>query len=264
MRAPAIFLAFCSFLLSGASAIAAANRWTATADLRHETVVEYRTDGSRFLQERGNQAVLGIAYQSSVGPGDLEVAIEHARPRLHYQGHSQNGLAIRTQTDYVNTRLATIYALPIFPGWRGRVGLEQEFRDRRIHATGNIAGLSENYRTRWEVLGLQWQNVSGSGKGSVSLDWMSSAAGRQKVWSSGGIDPVSFETGSAEGVRLSAEWPLSQSGDVTQLLVTLHVESLVIKRSHDVAWQRNGVTQGYLAQPATRRKQFGVGLSYVW
>ena len=242
----------------------AVNGWMLAANYRHETVDEYLMDGSKFLREGGNQPVLKISRVSDLGPGAIQMAIEHARPGLDYRGRSQNGVAINTRTDYANTRVSATYNLPLLSGWQGRVGLEQEFRNRNIHAAGKVAGLRENYRTLWEVLGLRWQKSTGRGECVVSLDWMSSVAGHQKVWSDGIMDPVRFDTGSAEGARLSVEWPVYRFGDAQRLSATAYFESFVIERSLDVAWQRNGVTQGYLAQPETHRKQMGVGLSYYW
>lgn len=262
MRVTVLFLVCIPVLYS--PMVLAVNGWMLAADYRHETVDEYLMDGSKFLRERGNQPILKISRFSDLGPGAFQVAIEHARPSLDYRGRSQNGAAISTRTEYANTRVSATYSLPIFSGWQGRVGLEQELRNRSIHATGKVAGLHENYRTLWEVLGLRWQKSTWRGEYVVSLDWMSSVAGRQKVWSEGVMDPVRFDTGSSEGARLSVEWPVYRSSDAQRLLATAYFESFVIERSQDVAWQRNGVTQGYLAQPETHRKQIGIGLSYCW
>ena len=211
------------------------------------------------------EPAIELAGAWPAGSGSVIGSILLSRYTLDYEGTSQVGRPVDSDTDYERLRMALGYSYAFQETGRLKVQLEVEWLERDINGVDNIAGLSEETQSNRLLIGLQKDFVTFDRQIGLELTWVWGLSGTQKVSSAGIIDEVELPEGRTYGVRSIVSIPLNpDSKGGWRWTLTPTVEYLYSDRSEDRLWTQNGVIRGTLAQPETRRWAAGVGLMAIW
>jgi hypothetical protein len=239
--------------------------WSIKALALYQNLEETGQSGSTLVEESGLEPAIELAGAWPVGHGSLIGNILLSRYTLDYEGRSQAGRSVDSETDYQRVRVALGYSHPLQEALRLKVQVELEWLERDINGVDNIAGLNEESQSNRLLIGLEKDVLTFDRQISVELTGVWGLSGTQEVSSPGIIDEVELPEGRTYGVRGIVSIPLSpdSKGGCTWTL-TPTVEYLHSDRSEDRLWTQNGVIRGTLAQPETRRWAAGVGLMAIW
>jgi len=143
---------FCVCL--GASAMPARAEWTGAlgVDAGWQQVKEL-DGGNELVRESGylyglTGSLARIGYGWRFG---LDASF--SRSALDYDGSTQFGAPLNTDTDWQGAALGMNVTREVLPRVHLGAEVEVQFRERDIHGTADVAGLDERYRTVW--LGLR-------------------------------------------------------------------------------------------------------------
>jgi hypothetical protein len=239
--------------------------WSLKALALYQNVEEIGQSGSTLLEESGLGPAIELAGAWPAASGSVIGSMLLSRYTLDYEGRSQLGRAVDSETDYQRLRVALGYSHPLQDTLRLKVQVEVEWLERDINGVDNIAGLNEETQSNRLLVGLEKDVLTFDRQISVELTGVWGLSGTQEVSSPGIIDEVELPEGRTYGVRGLVSIPLNpdSKGGWTWTL-TPTVEYLHSDRSEDRLWTQNGVIRGTLAQPETRRWAAGVGLMATW
>jgi hypothetical protein len=239
--------------------------WSIKALALYQNLEETGRSGSTLVEESGLEPAIELAGEWPAGSGSLIGSMLLSRYTLDYEGKSQAGRLVDSETDYQRVRMALGYSHPLQETLRLKVQLEVEWLERDINGVDNIAGLNEETQSNRLLIGLEKDVLTFDRQISVELTGVWGLSGTQEVSSPGIIDEVELPEGRTYGVRGIVSIPLNpdSKGGWTWTL-TPTVEYLHSDRSEDRLWTQNGVIRGTLAQPETRRWAAGVGLMAIW
>lgn len=233
--------------------------WGLSAGAQFENVQEFDSTGKRLLTEQGFLSGGTLHANAHWSAASLMLTLGHHRGSLDYDGQTQSGSAFSTRTQYQNTKASLIADWTLASSWGLQTGLEREWRKRQIQGIGMVAGMKEHYRSDWAVAGLRWRHEDFD----IALQGIWGVGGTQTVSSPNLIDPVNFKSGQLRGWRGEANIPLKKIVG-THVSLRPNFESLTIQRSKNAVWTLDGVPQGSLAQPKTRRWAAGINLVTTW
>lgn len=139
-----------------AAQVAAAAEWRYQAGVTtswHE--VSEHENGNQLVEEQGWMTGLSGVLEHIRGPWRVGVAGEYLDGSLDYDGATQLGLPLQTDTDWQQSSVAMFVDRNISSagGIQLGGGLEYEWRHRDIASTATAPGLEERYQTVW--LGLR-------------------------------------------------------------------------------------------------------------
>lgn len=232
---------------------------------RYHDVEEVGQSGAPLVQESGWEPAIELGGKWPVPSGALIGKILMSRYALDYEGRSQLGRSVDSETDYRRIRVGLGYSHGLTETTKVSLQFERESLERDINSVGNIAGLNEKTESNRLLLGVE-KVLAALGR-PISLEWAGvlGLSGTQKVASPGVIDEVRIPEGRTYGIRVAATIPLGSRGERGwSWALTPTIEYLHSKRSEDRPWTQNGAIRGILAQPETRRWAFGVGLMAMW
>lgn len=239
--------------------------WSIEALALCRNVEEIGASGSTLLEESGLEPAIEFAGAWPAGSGSMIGRLLLSRYTLDYEGRSQAGRPVDSETDYRRLRLGVGYAYPLAETWRIRLELESEWLDRDIAGVENIAGLNEEMRSTRLLAGAEKSVTIANRTVTLDLAALWGVSGTQEVSSPGVIDEVKLPEGRSWGVRGAVQIPLNpQSTSGWSWVLTPRLEYLHSDRSENRLWTQDGVVQGLLAQPETRRWAVGVGLMAIW
>lgn len=265
MNLPRLCLFSLAFALPW-NAHALESEWSIKTLLLYQTVDEIAQSGTTLVSESGVAPALefGGRWPQATG-GALFGKVLLSGYTLDYEGRTQSGRPVDSETDYRRLRMTVGYSHAVTPATKLKAQFEAEWLARDINGIGNIAGLSEDTQSNRLLLGLE-KELGGSGRPiSVEVAGVFGLSGTQEVSSAGIVDEVELPEGQALGARFAAVIPLGaprSSGWAWSL--TPAVEYLHTDRSEDRLWSQNGVIRGTLAQPEMRRWSAGLGLMATW
>lgn len=265
MNLPRICLFSLAFVLPW-NAHALESEWSIKTLLLYQTVDEIAQSGTTLVSESGVEPALelGGSWPQTAG-GALFGKVLLSGSTLDYEGRTQSGRPVDSETDYRRLRMTLGYSHAVTPATKLKAQFETEWLSRDINGIGSIAGLNEETQSSRLLLGLE-KELGGSGRPiSVEVAGVFGLSGTQEVSSPGIVDEVALPEGQAIGARFAAVIPLGvprSSGWAWAL--TPVVEYLQTDRSEDRLWSQNGVIRGTLAQPEMRRWSAGVGLMATW
>jgi len=239
--------------------------WSIKALALYQNLEETGQSGSTLVEESGLEPAIELAGAWPAGSGSVIGSILLSRYTLDYEGKSQAGRSVDSETDYQRLRVALGYSHPLQETARLKVQLEVEWMERDINGVDNIAGLNEETQSNRLLIGLEKDVLTFDRQISLELIGVWGLSGTQKVSSAGIIDEVELPEGRTYGVRSIVSIPLnpdSKGGWMWTLTPT--VEYLHSDRSEDRLWTQDGVIRGTLAQPETRRWAAGLGLMAIW
>ncbi|WP_440902988.1 hypothetical protein ACMZOO_08705 [Catenovulum sp. SX2] len=180
---------------------------------------------------------------------------------LSYQGFSQNGVAINTQTKYQQQEyaFATRY---LHQAFFTSIGLNHNRDKRYIQGIEQISGLNESYQFNFVTLGAGWQkniseniqlevaaNLGYSVKSSLTVDFLNK------------YDTSRGDLNKVTRYQLSAQlgYTLTQS---QQLLLTVQYQQTNISQSEQFNLTEQGKHKGFFYQPQRQLEQNSLVLSY--
>jgi len=239
--------------------------WSIKALALYQNLEETGQSGSTLVEESGLEPAIELAGAWPAGNGSVIGSILLSRYTLDYEGKSQAGRSVDSETDYQRLRVALGYSHPLQETARLKVQLEVEWMERDINGVDSIAGLNEETQSNRLLIGLEKDVLTFDRQISLELIGVWGLSGTQKVSSAGIIDEVELPEGRTYGVRSIVSIPLnphSKGGWMWTLTPT--VEYLHSDRSEDRLWTQDGVIRGTLAQPETRRWAAGLGLMAIW
>ena len=239
--------------------------WSIEVRTLYRNVEEIGRSGSTLLEESGLEPALELAGAWPAAGGSVTGRVLLSRYALDYEGQSQAGLPVDSETDYRGLRAAVGYAHPLTETWRIRLELEAERLERDIAGVENIAGLNEEMRSTRLLAGVEKAFVAMDRTLTLDLAALWGLSGTQDVSSPGVIDEVELPEGRSWGIRGAARIPLNpeRAGRLSWVLVP-RFEYLHSDRSEERLWTQDGVIRGTVAQPETRRWAVGAGLMAVW
>ena len=239
--------------------------WSIEALALYQNLEETRRSGSTLVEESGLAPAIALAGAWPAGRGSVIGTMLLSRYTLDYEGKSQGGRSVDSETDYQRLRVALGYSSPLQETLRLKVQVEVEWMERDIAGVDNIAGLNEETQSNRLLIGLEKDVLTFDRQIGLELTAVWGLSGTQKVSSAGIIDEVELPEGRTYGVRSIVSIPLnpdSKAGWTWTL--TPRFEYLHSDRSEDRLWTQDGVLRGTLAQPETRRWAAGVGLMAIW
>ncbi|AMO23008.1 hypothetical protein GCM10027034_45690 [Ramlibacter solisilvae] len=231
------------------------------AALGQRTLTEHDAAGARLLRESGPLARLRAAARPAAPWSGLDVNAALTLAPLDYQGQTQSGAALSTDSRHRDLELGV--------GWRplpasawGEPALTLSWLDSRraIAGTSQVGGLTET-SSLW-LPGLAWRSpvlALAFGRASMQLSWRASIAQRLQVDYGGAFDASSFTGGRREEVllrlglassdawRWALEW--SRTRQAASAPATLY---------------RNAVAVGTVRQPQLRIDDLSLSLTRIF
>ena len=239
--------------------------WAIQALALHQHVEEIGRTGNILVEESGLEPAAELVARWIASENTLSGKMLFGSSTLDYEGRTQSGVPIDSETDYRRLRATLGYSRVMTDTTKLSIQFETEWLSRDIQGIGTISGLQEDTRSSRLLFGVE-KRVGGVGR-PIRLDLAAvvGVSGTQTISAPGIIDDVDLPEGSTLGARVAANLPLGESdgrGLAWSLAPT--VEYLHSERSEDRPWFQNGVLRGTLAQPETRRWAAGVGLVASW
>lgn len=239
--------------------------WSIEALALYRSVEEIGRSGATLVEESGLEPAIELAGAWPVGSGSVTGRLLVSRYALDYEGQSQAGRPVDSDTDYRRLRLGLGYAYPLAETWRVRLELEAERLERDIAGVDNIAGLNEEMRSTRLQVGAEKSLPIANRTVTLDLAALWGLSGTQDVSSPGVIDEVELPEGRSWGIRGAVRIPLNpHTTSRWSWVLTPRFEYLHSDRSEDRLWTQDGVIRGTLAQPETRRWAVGAGLMAIW
>ena len=250
-------------MVLASAAATAATEIALGSGLTFRQVEEFSPDGNRLLRETGLAPNVGIELTTDLGPGRVFAGIGVERHRLDYDGQTQRGRPLSTDSDYRAGQWWLGYRVLLTPRWSLGLRWEQGYTQRDIRATPGVAGLDERYRSQWGAIGLRHTLASGPVEW-IEAEWRHSLGGEQRISSTGLIDPVWLPLGQGNAIHLSARIPLGAAGWFQRIDLVPGVSRFHYSASPSRVWLNDGVVQGRINQPERTEWQLGAGLRLSW
>ena len=257
---------FCAGLAATSQMLLAAPasaQWQGDVGMSARSVIHTEVDraGRRLVRETGvlPGVVLNAAYRS--GDTAWFAAADWHRHALAYRGQNQAGMAAAstTSTGLASVRLGARQAYA--GGYFALAAFEIDRWDRRIAGTATSAGLQEHSRSRRLLAGAgkAWHPAAGTVCADAAL--VLSEPERLQVGFSGLLDPVTFKTRAAQGIRIGtslrpafAPWLALRGG----------YDWIRVRRSGDAPVSAHGQFVGTVAQPEHERQALTLTAAYVF
>lgn len=239
--------------------------WSAQAGMAYEQLEEVSATGATLVEETGWQPYLELGNLTRLPAGAVRTRLLVSGGALDYAGRTQAGGPFDSSTDYRRARLSVAYAYPVSTALEIGGGIEAEWLERDVQGRGLVSGIEEEYRFQrlFVRLGYAFQAF---GRGArLELDGIGGIGGSQEVYSPGVIDRIRLDHGDTYGVRAALAFPLGRPvAEGLSWTLAPHIEYFHSDRGDNRPWLRNGLYQGVVAQPETRRWQVGIGLRANW
>lgn len=149
-------------------------RYQAGVSTGWHQISEYE-DGDRLVEEDGWMTGLSGTLENRQGAWLTGVEGEYLDGSLDYDGATQLGLPLQTDTDWQHRSATAFIDRYVGPSGHVQLGglLEYEWRDRDIASTASVPGLEERYQTVW--LGLRgrapiWRSVTAEINAACAID----------------------------------------------------------------------------------------------
>lgn len=234
--------------------------------------VERSGSGQVFNREDGvlTGQQLGLVLHS---PWPAWLTWQQADGLLHYQGHTQIGLPLRTQTQWRRQQWQAGVdspTLPLMTGWAAgltaRVGVFAGEQWQQRHILPGVWSTALTEDLRWPHLGAQLHlDAALTPQLAFWSRWAlhHGPGGHLAVNFHGVADPAQLRPGAGWGQRI-------ELGIQGQLATRLRWRVGVLRQqdrlgdSPSVPYQRGGHTQGSVYYPGAVQLQRGMGLSLLW
>lgn len=214
--------------------------------------------------EQGLLTGLGLDWGYAVNHNwQLTGKLNQQNTKLDYQGFSQNGLAIKTQTYYQQQdfELAARY---IHQQYFASIGISHSQHQRNIKSINEISGLNETYQFNFVSIGLGWQHtLTQALKLELSANYAYAAKSNLTVDFLKLYDKSNNSLNKVTRAQISAQlaYALSQ---YQQLLFVLQHQQIHIAQSDQFILSEQGKHRGFFYQPQRQLSQNTVIFSYRW
>ena len=144
----------------------------------------------------------------------LRVDGEFNRAALDYDGSTQAGAPLSTQTDWSSGRVGTTVGRQLDWAAGGRLSgrIEYQRRERDISSTPGVSGLTESYRTLWLGLGLTIKPIAPV---TVELSFACAIVSNVDVDFASALDDAAIGVGHHCRVGLEAPFDIGRFGKST-------------------------------------------------
>jgi|GEM_PF-2253338 len=221
-------------------------------------------------RERGDLVGAHVQLGMSSGAGTLAIDLQQAGGGLDYNGLTQLGLPLNTQTRLRMERvgLAASPAWPRMPLADGlltaQLGLQQLRIDRRIEPTARSAGLREQLRLDLIAVGLRWrQPLAAQTRIQLDLGWLQPVDARLRVDTGGVIDGYTLRPRHRGWPTADAALHCALGGGLSAS-IGLRLEQPRIGSSPPLAITRLGRPAGISSYPGSRQRWHGLALGLTW
>ena len=233
---------------AGAQAPAATDlRWSASAGAQHRRLVERTDDGRRLVEERGPMLRLGADATWGFGSGGaLQAAAGVAAGTLDYQGQSQGGTPLATETGHRDLDFSLAWRpLAAAPWGEGWLLLRVEQQRRQIASMPMARGLRET--SLLLLPGVRWSHAveAAAWRWQPSLELRASVHHRLAVDFGGVFDDAELQGGS----RWEAALGLDVSAPASPWSFGLAWTHARQQASPQQTLSRGGVAAGTVRQP---------------
>jgi hypothetical protein len=234
------------------------------ADFRYR---EFGDTGRLLDREDGFLPGLKIGLSGRSGAWEFSAGGTYHAGRVGYEGRTNLGSPLRTNTDEKITDLSLIGGrwfspIPVHP-IRAYFGVGYRRWQRDILPAGSVLGLSETYRWGYALVGanaLMWQK--GSLAWSADLRLTQPFCPTVNVDFGGVFDATRLDLGARAGFRTG--FPLRYSfGDKNAISLEPYYEQWNLGRSSTVPLTRNQVPVGFVFEPKSDTRIFGINLSWL-
>lgn len=221
-------------------------------------------NGRQLLAERGPVGLLSGDMALNRGPVYVSAGLLWGGGLVRYDGHLQDA----QRTPYAADAEEVMTESRLRLGWRSKgwdahLGLLQRDWHRYIEGSATVSSAEERYRWRLLTAGGElplhrftvWQL-------GLALDGGVPVNSFQKVYARY-YDAFSLEPGDGRYWRIGL--PLRAQGQGATVVIEPYYQQQGMDRSNVVPLYRNGLPQGsYAYQPASVRRELGVGLRWVF
>jgi hypothetical protein len=237
-----------AMLAAGALVSPVHAQWTPALGIaaRQFTLNEYDAGGRRIVREQGWLPGLEGRLAYRTGDWTLSAQAAHYQHDIAYRGQTQSGAPVDSRTDTALTQSGVGIAYAINAMLSASLAVELERWRRDIQGVGRVLGLQERTLSRRTLLGLDARFPATHGEVMAGAALLLAAPEKLRVGFSGQFDDVSFDTRSAQGLRLNLGW---QPAAWPALELRAGLDWWKVGRSADAALSRNGRHAGTVAQP---------------
>lgn len=227
---------------------------------RDVTHTEYDKAGRQLVRESG--WLPGIALSAAYGARNQTWFAEgefYSRD-IAYHGQTQGGTPVdsSTATGLALVRIGGTYA--VSASYSASAAIEWEKWSRDINGAQGAAGLQERYQSTRLVAGAQKRWHAAAGAMKVDAAVVISGPERMRVGFSGLLDPVTFKTKSAQGIRIGAS---IRPAFAPWLELRSAYDWIKVARSGDTPVTRDGQFVGTAAQPEHAKQAITFTASYI-
>ncbi|HKJ76001.1 MAG TPA: hypothetical protein VKA64_02250 [Gammaproteobacteria bacterium] len=250
------------YLGTAVPAIADTSRYAVSAGVERFLWREYDTSGDKLLEEEGPRFFIGMDGERTM-PSNWTYGFR-ARAysgEVDYDGQTQAGSTLETDTDYEGIELALDFSHPLAAEGGSspaslRFGLGVDWWDRTIEDTATASGYTERYRIPYLDFGLtyRWNETVGFyAEGGVKHPFST----KESIDDLGNYDDVDLEPEGdfspylGIGYRFPARWDIE-----------LSYETYRFDRSDDEPLKQNGVQVGTVTQPESKQDTIALNVRY--
>ncbi|MGI9295053.1 MAG: hypothetical protein ACR2PS_13820 [Pseudomonadales bacterium] len=223
------------------------------------------SDGERLNREQGMLFGLTAAARKSWGKNFAEADIAYFANGVDYDGQTQNGVPVNTDTDEVIVNSAALYGryFQLQKKFQHALvaGLGYRYWQRDINSTRTALGVLETYT--WWYAQLGWRSVYHS---TARSTWLAEAKLVRPFDAEIDIDfhnafeDTSLALGEETGLQLNLTYQLRLAKN-WQLDVTGFYSAWDIGRSREGTLRQNGVAIGKVFEPESETRSAGLKIS---
>jgi hypothetical protein len=227
----------------------------------HLSIREFSPVGNTIVREDGH--LHGFAF-SAIHKSEIwsyYIQAVMLQGDLSYRGQNQSGVAQASITSTRLRRISTGTSLRVSPATRLFASVEQDCWGRDIQANGDALGLTESYRSRRILTGVDALLYEGSVlmiKGKFALVFSSAEAIRVQFDQSI-FDPVDLRSKPGIGARASLSLVHQ---NYPHLSLNPEFDWIRVRTGDAVTLKRNGSVVGSVSQPEHTRMQWSAKLAY--
>jgi hypothetical protein len=222
--------------------------------------VQEREDGTTLVRESGLSAGIRSSLERPVGVWMVRMGGELSAAALDYDGSTQAGAPLHTDTDWSSERIAATVGRRF--KWAAGVELngrlEYQHRVRDISSKPGAAGLTENYRTLWLGLGTAIAPIALL---SLELNFACAIHSKVDVEFDSALDDASISVDRHCRAGFAAPFEIARIGKSTVYLRP-HVDWERYPRSADAQLTSGGAPVGRVHLPKTTFVALGVSIGF--
>lgn len=223
------------------------------------------SDGERLNHEQGTLFGLTAAAHKDWGKNFVEADIAYFANDVQYDGQTQNGTPVETNTDEIIVESAALYGRYFQPRKKFHhallAGLGYRYWQRDINSTRTALGVVETYT--WWYAQLGWRGIY---QASTRGTWLAGVKLVQPIRAEididfiNALDDTTLPLGEETGLQLDLTYQLRLAKN-WRLDVAAFYSAWDIGRSREATLRQNGAAVGTVFEPESETRSVGMKIS---